>query len=57
MSVEPPPKWTLLDDGDGQLGAMVRTVLFAENRTSREPLCFPMTTASVLIIRSVRTDW
>ena len=27
----------------------VRTVLFAENRTSRVPLCFPMTTASVLL--------
>ena len=31
------------------VGAKVRTVSFAENRTSREPLYFPMTTASVLL--------
>ncbi len=39
----------LLDDEDGQLGAKVRTVSFAEKRNSRDPLCFPMTTASVLL--------
>ena len=30
------------------VGANIRTVLFAENRTARYPLCFPMTTASIL---------
>ena len=29
--------------------AKVQTVSFAENRTSRVPLCFPMATASVLV--------
>ena len=32
----------------GWVVAKVRTVSFAENRTSRDPLCFPMTMASVL---------
>ena len=34
--------------------AGVRTVLFAENRISREPLCFPMTTDSVLLSEAIR---
>ena len=34
----------------------VRTVLFAENRTSRDPLCFPITTASVLL-NQICADW
>jgi len=41
-----------------RLGAVakVRTVVFAENRDSREPLCFPMTTASVLFYQ-IYADW
>ena len=36
----------------------VRTVLLAENRTSREPLWFPMTTDSVLLSEDIRgVDW
>ena len=34
--------------------AKVRTVLLAENCTSREPLCFPMTIASVLFRSALR---
>ena len=41
---------------DGRLGEKVRTELFAENRTSREPLYFPMTTASVLL-NQLCADW
>jgi len=32
----------------------VRTVLLAENRTSREPLCFPMTTDPDLLSEDIR---
>ncbi len=38
----------------GRAVAKVRTVVFAENRTSREPLCFPMTTPAVLLSEVVR---
>ena len=47
-SVELPPMRTFLADG-GWGVAKVRTVAFAENRNSREPLYFPMTMASVLL--------
>ena len=47
---------TSLDDEDGQLGAKVQTVSFAENCTSREPLYFPMTIASVLL-NQICADW
>ena len=57
-SVEPPPTRTLLDDGDGQLGAnVVLTVSFEENRTSREPLYFPITTASVHFNQICADSW
>src|SRR5258706_3895555 len=56
-SVELPPTRTLLDGRDGQLGAKVRMVLFAENRTSREPLYFPMATASVLLNQICADGW
>ena len=47
MSVVLPPTPTLLDDGGWVVGAEVRTVSFAENRTSRDPRCFPMETVAV----------
>src|SRR5258706_4954131 len=36
--------------------AKVRTVSFAENNTSRYPLCFPMTTSSALLSEDI-PDW
>ena len=54
-SAELPPARTLLITGMGG-GVMVRTVSFAENRTSREPLCLPMTTDSVLL-NQICADW
>ena len=55
-SVELPPTPTL-DDGDGQLGANVRTVSFAANSTSRVQLYFPMTTASILLNQICTDSW
>ena len=50
MSVELPPTRTLISRRQRwAVGAKIRTVLFAENRTSRDPLCFPITTGSVLL--------
>ena len=46
----------LLDEWDGQLREKERTVSFAENRTSREPLCFPIITSSVLLNQIV-AEW
>ena len=34
--------------------AKLRTVSFTENRTSMEPLCFPITTSSVLQSAEIR---
>ncbi len=56
-SVELPPRRSLLTDGDGQWGAKVRMVSFAENRTSRELLRFPMATASVLLDQICADGW
>ncbi len=56
MSIELPPMQTILDDGDEQLGAKVPMALFAEKHASREPLYFPMTTASVLL-NQICADW
>ena len=36
--------------------AKIRTVSLAEKRNSRDPLCFPMTTASVLL-NQICADW
>ena len=36
--------------------AKVRTVSFTENRTSRDPLCFPITTDSVLL-NQICAEW